>query len=236
MANATKVELLPALDRTTTGFGDAKDIGTLRRAAIVEASITPVTGSSPVTIVVQTRASEVAPWRQVAREVVDGALTVFGLERYVRAGWEIGAGASVYLSVTANAHVLYCEPRDVGRLAMPERAIEDSDQGKLLSACIAISEVADGYLNGGFTLPLTAWDEGLRLQTARLIAADFLRNRGTDPAGPDSVIFDAENQALKSYFIKISEGKLKPPGIVDSTPEVFEGGSVYAGPTSPRGW
>jgi hypothetical protein len=237
MANALKLELLAGAERLLTGQGAAIDIGTLRRAARIDVSVGSVIGAAAVQVAIETRSVDTAPWREVSREIWNAGANTFvvdGLERYVRATWTADAGLTVFLTVGAEAHVLYCTPGDITRFALPERATEGMSDQAIIDACIAISELADGYLGGSYSLPLSAWGIDLRMQSARCAAALLLTNRGVDPEGPDALIFTERNAAVK-WFERIADGKLKPAGMIDTTPEEFEGGSVVLGSPA-RGW
>ncbi|HMI91565.1 MAG TPA: phage protein Gp36 family protein [Polyangiales bacterium] len=237
MADSLKAELLAGAERTLTGSGDSVDIGALRTAGRLSVTLGAVTGSPTAQVALETRGSLTAPWREVRREICGAQVQVFvisGLERYVRATWTAGAGITVFLVVSIDAHVLYCEPLDIARHALPLRATEGILADDITDACIAASTSAEDYIAGAYEMPLTAWPESVRMHVARLAGANLLRNRGIDPEGPDALVFDTERASVK-WLTLISNGKLKPPGIVDSTPEEFEGGSVHVGGTS-RGW
>jgi len=240
MPNAITVELLAAGDVSGSGSGSAVDLeSTLRRALKLEVQLAPVTGDPGVALSVESRISATAPWRTVmeARTLEDIGqvdLYAYGCDQYVRASYAIPAGVTVHLQVSAKATVLFCQPRDIGRFAMPLAAAEAFDAEKRLAACVWASCVADGYLNNSYIGPITAWDDDLRGYCAKIAAAHMLAG-GTDPEGPDKVFFDAERAAI-AWLERIANGRLKPPGIVDSTPEEFEGGSVVVSGGVSRGW
>lgn len=237
MADALQAVLLAGAERSGSGNGESVDIGALRTAARITVTVGSVLGAASVQVSIQTRGSDAAPWRSVKTEICLGQVRTFvlgGLERYVRATWAAASGVTVFMLVGMDAHVLYCEPYDLTRFGLPKRATEGVAAEDILDACIGVSVLAEGYLAGAFELPLTAWGIDVRMQCAKLIAALVLVNRGIDPEGPDEVIFTERDAAMR-WFVRVSEGKLKPPGIVDSTPETFDGGSVHVGNT-PRGW
>jgi hypothetical protein len=237
MADPIAGTLLAGAERTLTGAGDAFEIGALRRAARIEVTVGAVVGTAQARVSIETRSVDTAPWRLVDKQVCNAEVRAYalgGLERYVRATWDISSGVTVFITVTIEAHVLYCEPRDLTKFGLPKRATQGVAAEDILEACIGISVLAEGYLNGQYTMPLTAWGLDVRMQCAKMIAALVLTNKGIDPEGPDDVIF-TERDAATRWFLRVSEGKISPPGIVDSTPETNEGGSFHVGNTS-RGW
>ena len=141
---------------------------------------------------------------------------------------------SVEFAVSGTAYVTYCDPIDISVYSIRSEGIADISATDLANACVSASDGADGYLNSSFALPLTAWGDDLRQHTAEMAGAIVLRSRGADPSGPDALVFDAESKATK-WFARIADGKLKPPSMLDSTPDTFEGGSFVVSSTR-RGW
>src|SRR5690606_14545436 len=150
--------------------------------------------------------------------------TVGPLQRYVRARWALTGGTATF-SVTGEAHVVYCLPRDIHRFSVPAGALEPVPDHEQLDACIAATDEVDGYVGGAYTLPLKAWGEDVGKAAARIAGADLLSNRGVDPESQDAVVFQREEKAHE-WLNRLANGRLAPPGIVDQTPETFEGGSV----------
>lgn len=203
--------------------------------AFVQVDSDPVPG---MTVVVETRASASLPWRAVDTISVGAtgtyALNVGGADQYVRITWGLVNLTSITFSASAVAQVTYCDPADITKFAVPEASIEEIGASDRVAACLAVTDVADGYVGGAYTLPLTAWGTDLRLYCAQMAAAHIFRVRGMDPEGPDKVVFDAEANAIK-WLDRLANGRLSPPGMVDSTPEVSEGGSVVVSRPM-RGW
>jgi hypothetical protein len=84
-------------------------------------------------------------------------------------------------------------------------------------------------------MPLTTWDVATRKHVACMAAYDLMRFRGYDPnAGPDELLQRGRDQAVQ-WFMRIADGKLRPVGIVDSTPVVTET-EVYVESAASRGW
>lgn len=243
MPQALAVTLVESTEAVDDGEGDAVDIGEARRAARVSVFVTSfeAVDADPVPSVlfaVQTRAAETLPWLTVDTVSASATgvlkLAVGGLERYVRTTWDLTNMTSAEFEVTAVAHQVYCDPADMVLDSVPEEALEDITASTRANACIVASSKAEGYLAGSFNMPITAWDDDLRAETSALATAVCFKHRGFDPNGPDKLILDCEKAAL-TWLDRIANGRLKPPGIVDSTPETFEGGSFVVSTTS-RGW
>lgn len=240
-------ELLASALQSASGSGGSVDItdgSVARRAAVVTVDVTafvPV-DSDPmpsVLFTLETRANSAAPWRS-AGSVSAGALGTYelsagALDALVRLSWTFTNMTSATFQADASAGVTFCDPSDITRYAVPERSIEDVDASTRAAACIAVTDLAAGYLNSAFTFPITAWGDDLRAKCADLAAAHIFKHRGADPTGPDAMVFDARDKAL-SWLDRIANGRLKPVGIVDSTPEVFEGGAVVVQGRPKRGW
>lgn len=251
MPQALSLELLASGTQTASGSGNAVDITVTddpevtapRRALRVTVDVTvfvPVDSDPTPSIVytIETRASTSAPWRAAGSVSTENAgvymLAVGGLDKFVRVTWAFTNMTSATFSAAGVAHVTYCDPADITALAVPEHSIEEIDGSQRANACISVSDTATGYLNSAYVLPITAWDDDLRMYAAQMAAALIFRRRGADPAGPDKMVFDAETAAIK-WLDRIANGRLKPPGIIDSTPDIWEGGSVVVSGRS-RGW
>jgi hypothetical protein len=164
-------------------------------------------------------------------------LYVGGLQRYVRAKWTLaGSGTpSARFGLVGEAHTVYCTPRQLTSDAVPESAIAHCDEAARIRVCILGSTEGEGYLASAYSTPILAWSPDLEEKTALISVAKLFNARGRVPENPDAGVFTAANEARDKWFDRIANGKLKPPGIVDTTPEVFEGGSVVM--SSPaRGW
>lgn len=245
MTQPLALDLVPSAAVVAAGSSASADMGALRRALKLTARVTafvPV-DADPVpalVLTVETRPSSTDPWRAAADTVQALGvgvveLSVGGLDRYVRIGWALTNMTTVTFSVLGIAHVTYCDPADITKYAVPEHAIAELTASKRADACISATDVADGFIGGAYTLPLTAWGEDLRQQTAYLATAQLFSARGVDVAGPDKSVIDSRDMALK-WLDRLANGRLSPPGMVDSTPETNEGGSfVYQG-RPPRGW
>jgi phage gp36-like protein len=243
MANALAIEPHESGAETASASGAAVDIGALRSAARLRLTCTAVSGTNPTLVVkLQTAPTESGPWRtayqfvSLSAAAVKDSVTVAGLDRYVRADWTIGGTDSPTFTfgLAGEAHVLYATSRDLVRHGLKQETLNNIDPDTLADTLLGASDEADGYLGGGYTLPLTAWSEDLRKHVAKMASYDLMSVNGFRPTGFDELIVKGRDDAV-SWLSKIMAGKLEPPGIVDSTVEVFEaGGYVVSSPS--RGW
>ena len=237
-----------ALGASTSGTGTTLDLlsdsagaGPVRKALKLELDLRALTAGASIKVELET-SPDSASWtllkalgtfvEPAIAEVIAG-----GAQRYVRAKWTItGSSPSVTWSLTGQAHVVYCEPSDVKSGVIAPQALKACSEDDLWRFCVAASDDADGYIGGAYALPLLRWGGDLRGKVGELVVSKALRFRGCDPEGADKIVFDTEATALK-WFNRLADGKLSPPGIVDSTgDEIFEGGSVVVSSGSSRGW
>lgn len=243
MAQPLAVTLAASATVTLSGSGSAVDVGTSRRTLVLRAQATsfvPV-DLDPVPMVVvtlETRASDTSPWRAATTLSMgatgDYALSVGGLDRYLRVSWALTNMTSATFEATGTAEQTYCDPSDITRYAVPEHAIEEIDASTRAAACLSATAEADGYIGSAHVLPLVSWGDDLRAHVASMAAARIFRRRGADPEGPDKIVFDAQSQALK-WLARLADGRLTPPDMVDGAPETFDGGSVIVSRPA-RGW
>ncbi len=238
MDNPLPITLLEDTVLSAPGSGAAVDVGMLRQVAKLRLDLVALTSGEELDVFVETSPAGVAHWSQVARRSLDWPgvheVTVGPLQRFVRVRWSFSGGGAATLGVTAKAHVTYCTPRDIHRFSVPAGALDCIPLDEQLDACIAATDEADGYVGGAYKLPLKAWGDDLRKATARIAGADLLSARGIDPESQDAVVFQRE-EAAKEWLNRLANGRLAPPGMVDQTPETFEGGSVVVSRPK-RGW
>lgn len=241
MPQPLSITLAALAARTTAGSGDVVDMeDALHRVAKLAVRVTELTASDDaplLTLSVMTSDDE-ATWRNVEdialAEVSSRDEFVEGLSRYVRLDWTLADITSVTFSVDGISHVVYCDPGDIVEYAIPERAIAQVTQDRRIAACISASDQADGYLSTRKQLPLLSWGNDLREHVANIAAAALVRHRGVDPQSADAIVFDGRDQAMR-WLKSIATGAIDPPGMVDSTTETNEGGSVVVSSPS-RGW
>lgn len=131
----------------------------------------------------------------------------------------------------------YATTTDLARLGVASTALSAVATATQEDALDACSALADGYLDGRFTLPLAAWGDDLRMHVAGMAAFRLLAGRGYDPQkGGDEVIRMLWEDAIR-WLERVSAGSVTPAGITDSTPSVeehIEGGVVIS--NTSRGW
>lgn len=233
MANPLAVELHALGEETASGSGTPVDISALRRCAKLTLTVTSLSGTSPgLEVVIETGPSSSGPWRSLSgfsASTEQSEELVFGVtDRWIRASWTLSGDDSpaATFEIAGTAEVLYATPADVASLAMKPSAFEELDLSQKLGCCLAATDQAEDFIASAHVLPLVSWGTSLTQHVARIAAANMLRVRGTGGTeGPDLVVFDTEKMSLTALD-RVANGRLKLTGVVDSTPEVFEGGSV----------
>ncbi len=237
MSQPLSIELAASAARVANGSGAAIDLGLVantvpRSAARLSVEVSAFAGLERLRLAVEHAAAIGGPWLELdaldIEQTGDLDLSVGDTKRYLRISWElVGAdnSPSVTFTVLGEAHQVYVSPRQL-RSAIRVIALEEiTTPSARADACITVSDEADGYLGGGYTLPLLKWDNALTAKCAHMAVKYSLDACGWQPAGPDSVIKDNFDNAL-AWLKRLQAGNLKPPGMVDSRPELHEGGSV----------
>ena len=241
MANPQSISLHASGAETITGTGSSVDITSLRQAAKLTLEITAVAGTTPTLVVaIQTSPSGAGSWQQVAAFASQNAvgtidLVTAKLSRFVRAVWTITGtlGQSFTFALTGTAHQLYVTPDQAEQIAIPVAALSTLSDQEKAAAAIRASDYAEGKIAGAFTMPITAWGDDVRGATADLYVWHALSKRGFSPEG-NELVLERKNDAIK-WFGDVSAGRVKPPGIIDATPDSYEAGSYVV--TRPRrGW
>jgi phage gp36-like protein len=241
VANPLAVELHASAAETANGTGAGLDIGATRRAAELTLNVTAAAGTTPqLTVTLETAPTSAGAWKIVGQFAIKQAagfqrLTFGDLEQFVRASWKVsGTTPDFTFAVSGEAHVNYCDPSELPFLAILEEAIEDLTNEHKIEACLASTGLADSYLGKAYTLPLTGWGRELRRCVGHLIVWDLMVTRGFNPDEYDAQIKVRYDEAIK-WLTMISAGELSPPDIVDTTPDLFEGGSFLI-TEAKRGW
>jgi len=210
-----------------------------RSAAQLALEITELVANSELEVIIETSSDNVAWSVSTAKRFVEVGLWQIisgGLRRYVRARWSLlGSATVVTFGLAGEAQQLLCEPIDITTYAVPATSIAKVQLEDQYLACIAASDIAEAAIGGAFKPPLRAWGGAVRSQTAMLAAAIAFRKRGKDSQGPDASVFEGETRAL-SWFGQVKNGSLKPPGIIDSTPERYEAAGAVVARRPGRGW
>ena len=239
MANPSDtLELHELGSESSSGSGDAVDLGELRSAARLALEVTEITGALTVTL--ETSANGSSGWRSVdswpvATETGKVERAFVGCSRYVRISWAFGGGGqSAAFAVTGEGHQVYFSESDVTSGAIARGALAEISKHVMAFAILAGSDDIENALASAYTMPIVKWPPSVSQRGAEIAAWVALKQRGTQTDGPDLFVKDAHDQA-QSWLNRIAAGRLRPPGIVDSTPETYEGGGVVvSGPL--RGW
>ena len=245
MTDALAISLHDLAESTGASQDDIIDLGEAgdrtgsripTAAALKLALYGTVTGELTVTI--RTSPDE-TNWRDVFEKKIasldDACDIALGeLDRYVRASWAVNGTTSIFWSLLGTAEVVYCEPSDVGQLAIDAFVLADFTREQVVRGCISCTGDAVDWISGAYELPLTAWGASLRKRVAQLVPAFLMRMRGCDETGADKKVFDTEKAAL-TWFGEIKAGVIAPPDIIDSTPDDDEGGS-FINTNDARGW
>lgn len=235
MTNPLAVTLQASAEVSASASGAAVDIGALRSCLKLRLELSAIAGTTPALAVkIETAPATTGPWQKVADFPTLLAASakdqVFAdCRRYVRATWTLSGGTpTATFGVSGDAHVLYAKVADVGVHAIQPEAIKSVSAAEQAACCLAATDEADGYLGGGKTLPLTAWGDDLTMQVAQIAAFRVLKRRGFQPDGSDDLIVKGRDDAI-SWLRGVGRGDIEPPGMIDSTPEVYEAGiSVYS--------
>jgi phage gp36-like protein len=237
MSQPLSIELAASAARVADGSGTAVDLGLVadlvpRSAARLEIAVTAFSDVERLRLAVEHAAAEAGPWLELdfldVTQTDDYQLSVGDSKRWLRLSWQLvgpGDTPSVTFSVAGEAHQVYLGPKDL-KSAIRVVALEEiTTLAARADACIAVSDEADGYLGGRYVLPMRKWDNALKAMLARMAVKYSMDACGYQPEGPDSIIKDNFNASI-AWLKRLQDGKLEPPGMVDSTPETFEGGSV----------
>jgi hypothetical protein len=243
MAESLATELAASETFVATGAGTVVDLGTRRNAVKMTVACTAYTvvdqdPTPSVLVAIQTSTSESGPWTSAGTVSVTAtgsySLRGFELSQYVRASWTFTNMTSAVFSIAGTAYTVYALSADITRYAVTEVSIEDMTATQRADALTSATDMAEGYLSSAYEMPILGWGEDLKSCVARLAAATLFRVRGADPQGPDALVFDGESKAIQ-WLDRIASGRLKPPAILDSTPDATEGGSYIYTQTT-RGW
>ncbi len=242
MADAIAITLATDGTVSGSGAGAAVDIGALRSCVKATLAATTIVAGTSLTVAIETSTSATGPWAKVGAFVtltvtkaIDGVFA--DCRRYVRATWALtGAAPSATFAVAGEAHVLYASLRDIDVHGISKQAIGTVSVEERAEHALAATGEAEGYLAGGYKLPLVAWSTELRRQVAQLAVYAIMSRRGFQPQGTDELIVKNRDDAI-SWLSKVNRGLIQPPGIVDSTPEIEESSVVVvSGATAGDFW
>lgn len=240
MSQALAITLRASAAAAASDSGTAVDLGLVseaegapaRSAARLLVTVTAFTDLERVRLIVEHSAAQGGPWLELdAVDLLQTGKVKFSVadsDRWVRVRWELTAGGgspSITFGVAGEAHQVYCGPGDLGSFGITAEVIDDLlTKHAQADGCITASDEADGYLGGRYTLPMLAVDKTCTAQVARMAVKYGFDVNGWQPDGPADQVMSNFSGALK-WFMRLQDGKLEPPGMKDSTPEEYEGGS-----------
>lgn len=106
----------------------------------------------------------------------------------------------------------YATTTDLARLGIAATAIAAVSSTIQEAALEAASVLADGYLRGRYTLPLTTWGEDLTRAVCAIAAWDILCQRGFDPNRGGDVAIETRANAATSWLKDVSAGRVVVSG------------------------
>lgn len=227
MSENLDIDLSPPSAVSASGESASVDLGPRRRAALVPVRCEGFAGTGSFQVFLETSQDGATNWTplDVARVelgVPEVRLSSFETARFVRLRWQLEGTATVELAAAGIGCVLYATPKQLPSFGAPGRSFEEVTAYEQIEACLAASDEADGYIGNAYRLPLSRWGFDLVKHVAALAVEIIFAARGIDPDGPDAVIIDRRNRAVQ-WLDRLGQGRISPPGMVDSTPEEFEG-------------
>jgi len=120
----------------------------------------------------------------------------------------------------------------LAQLGLPSATLDRADAkvaGTVDAQLEAANATAEAALQECCTLPLASWGMDLALQVAALAAWPILCVVGFNPEA-----LERRWEAATQYFRDVAARRFRPAGIVDSTPDVEEGGFAVSTRASRR--
>jgi phage gp36-like protein len=236
---STPIAPVAAAAQTTGGTGAAVDLGVCT-TAVLDLTVSAASGTTPsLAVTVQTSKDNVVwvPLGSFDAVTTPGLWTqrLPGAFRYLRAAWSLsGTAPSFTFGVSGLALLVYATPVQFLKKTLAGKSLSDLAPDVIDEGLCEATDDVDAALTGPYTLPLAAWgDDVVRrvvdIATLRLLAAD-----GFSPEGENNLIVKASDDAM-SWLRQVHNETLKPRGIIDATPSVYDGGAAIV--TRPkRGW
>lgn len=214
---------------TADGSSSPVDIGQTRSMLVLQ--ITPTEGDGEVHVDLETSPDGTTGWgvlrgwdlkisegRRAFEAFVDQSL------QFVRLSWTLGAGTTTMsFGVAGEAHVLYATRVDMYGTHIPKFALDELEADAVPQALLSASSDGEDAVNGRFPLPLVSWPYSFRQRLGAIAVMRALAHRGFEPEGPDALIVQRHDEALK-WLANVTKGVITPKG--------FQG-AVLARPGSP---
>ena len=236
MSSIRAFTFVPTTNTNESHCGSVVDIGTLHTALKVRVVLTDSCGAESE-IRVHTSSDGVA-WRVhtcfCPKHESVGEIVVVDVDRYVKIEWHVDGCPETTIAVTGTAHQLYANQKDMVALSLGPSVFLDADWQLVNRTLLHGSDVAAGYLNSRFKLPLLRWYADLAGHTAAVSAYRFMVSRGFAPEGHDSQVRMIFDDAIR-WFERVAKGEIVPTDIEDSSPHV-DVGKVIITTHRRRGW
>lgn len=243
MPNPKDIILRASAASTTGGTGAVLDVEG-RTYTEVMLDVTAIASGTTLEVTIESSPTQ-SSWLQVGffrKVTTQGArnLVVPDGHRYLRAVWTLsGSSPSATFVVTATAHQLYASPKDLALSGVSKSVLDGMTVLEQATACLVASSEAEGYLANATTLPITSLDAATRTHIARMAVFETQRAKGNIGKENTGVFEIGRSDALK-WLGGISSGKVRPPGLVDATPDVAEtgtgSGDLFVISVPRRGW
>lgn len=243
MADPLDIVLLASAEQTASSSGAAVDIGANRCCVKATLVVSAISGTgAKVEAILETAPSATGPWLRVgsfpALTVARSCDAVFAdCRRWVKLRWVItGTAPAITFGAAGTAHQLYATLADINTHGIPDAAVSTVPIEERAQHALAATGEAEGYIGGGYPLPLLGWPDELRRQVAQIAVYNIIKRRGFQPDGEDALIVKGRDDAI-AWLTRLSKGLIKPPGMAGSSPAPGTSGSrvrMQTGTT--RGW
>ncbi len=127
---------------------------------------------------------------------------------------------------------------DLAQLGLPQAVLDAADEktpGTTARNHEASNARAQSALEEHGTAPFTAWGADVVANVCAHAAFPIARVLGFNPDNPSDMALVMGWKAAEQWFQDVAAGRVTPSGLVDSTPDVQEGG-FYVSTRPSRGW
>lgn len=247
MANPLSITPRALAAATGSGNGSSVDLSAsvpvcVRSGATLTLEVTAVDDpATKVTVSLQTSADGSTNWRTVDSWPAQGVGSVeqsfADLNKFCRVSWAAtgtsGTPTTTFV-VAGDAHQLFLDTTDITSAQLPAKALASVAKTVIAKAMISASGDAEDSMASSYTLPIVAWSDSVSQRCAQIASFQIMSFRGFQPNGTDELIVKANDDA-QGWLKRVAAGSLRPPGIVDSAPTVYEGGAAVV-TNARRGW
>lgn len=245
MPYPTAITPLASAARTAGGAGASIDLRPAdqppRFTAALRLAVSAVAGTLPTLDVTVETSEDGVVWRTLGafpqRTGVGAVRQRFpGADRYLRAVWALGGTLPNFtFGVSGEAIFVLATPADLARKGLSAEAlapipVADQDEALCSSSATALKIFGNRY-----KLPLRAWTDDIVTHVCQMAAADLMVPRGLGPE--DARVLMGQKAAALVELRTIGNEESDPQeGIVDSSPDEYDGAGGFAESDPPRGW